>query len=167
MASDQHTTEPNGVQRTASYHSQETPHTLRPGHSEDSADRRRLIRTVLVVDDDAMFLELIRKVLEREGLSVRTARDGVEAVTVYTTGYKEIDLVISDIGLPRLDGGAAMKLMRGINPAVKVMLVSGHLDEEKRILMINAGADECISKPNPPEDILEHVHRFLSPDPGS
>jgi DNA-binding response OmpR family regulator len=123
--------------------------------------------TVLLVDDDPMFLELVRTILEREGLVVRSARDGVEAVAMFTIAYKEIDFVISDIGLPRLDGGTAMKLMRRVNPAVKVLLVSGHLDEEKRILMMNAGADECISKPNQPEDILVHVRRFMLSGPSA
>jgi CheY-like chemotaxis protein len=167
MAPDQHTDEPTGVQGAASFLSDHTPQTQKTGPEVEAVGRTPLLRTVLLVDDDPRFLELIRKILEKDGLHVQCARDGIEAVAVFTVAYKEIDLVISDIGLPRLDGGTAMKLMRGINPAVRVMLVSGHLDEEKRILMINAGADECISKPNQPEDILVHVRRFLHPGPGA
>ncbi len=165
MASDKHTDETAGFQGAASLQSHHHALKLNAGSPAKGSDPPAPTGTVLLVDDDPMFLELLRKVLEKEGLAVRSARDGVEAVALFTVAYKEIDFVISDIGLPRLDGGTAMRLMRGVNPAVKVLLVSGHLDEEKRILMMNAGADECISKPNQPEEILVHVRRFMRTGP--
>jgi CheY-like chemotaxis protein len=118
---------------------------------------------VLLVDDDPLFLELTRKVLQKAGYQVLSATDGVEAVKLYSSAYKEIGLVLSDISMPRMNGGDAMKLMRNVNPAVKVILISGHLEESKRMLMLNAGANECFTKPDQAESLLEHVQRYLSP----
>ncbi len=118
---------------------------------------------ILLVDDDPLFLELSRTVLLKAGYQVVSASDGVEAVKLYSGAYKEIGLVLSDISMPRMDGKDAMILMRKVNPAVKVILISGHLEESKRLLMIDAGANECFRKPDQAESLLEHVQRYLSP----
>jgi len=145
-------------------HVDATPLDQTPGDSAAPEHlQNKAIGNILLVDDDPLFLELARTVLQKAGYGVISAVDGIEAVKLYSISYKEIGLVLSDISMPRMNGGDAMKLMRQVNPAVSVILISGHLEEPKRMMLLDAGATECFSKPDQPELLLEHVRRFLSP----
>ncbi len=82
--------------------------------------------TVLVADDEPSVLQLGRRMLERLGYTVLTAADGQEAVEVFRTRGDEIGCVILDLSMPRLDGAAACKAIRGVRADVPVLLSSGY-----------------------------------------
>ena len=84
---------------------------LPPGHNE----------LVLVVDDAERILNLVQQMLKRFGYRVLLATNGVEAVSLYARRQKEIDLVITDMVMPIMDGPATIIALKAINPNVKII----------------------------------------------
>ena len=84
--------------------------------------------TVLVIDDEAAILTIAMQTLQAFGYSVLTASDGAEALAIYAQHRHEIDVVLTDMSMPIMDGAATINAMYRINPAVKIVSASG-LDE--------------------------------------
>ena len=80
--------------------------------------------TVLVVDDEPVICSLVAEVLEREGHSVLTARNGAQALSLFRS-HREIDLLISDITMPEMDGLTLAKKVQAERPGLSVLLMSG------------------------------------------
>lgn len=80
-------------------------------------------RSVLIVDDDEALLEILAERLRAEGLEIWTACDGAHGYACYCR--TPTDLVITDIQMPVLDGLDMMRYIRGVNPAVKTIYISG------------------------------------------
>lgn len=117
--------------------------------------------TILLVEDEAMLRELLRTSLEAKGYSVLIAPDGMAAVQLYMDHHKEIALVISDIGLPKLDGARVFIELQKINPAVKVLVSSGYIDPEMRTGFLKAGAVGFLLKPYAPIEVLKKIREVL------
>ena len=96
---------------------------------EEKQQQEMQMPSILLVDDEQEVLNITAKILESLGYTVATARDGEEAVRYYEEHHREIDLVISDIIMPRLDGVDAAACMRKIRPELPVIFVSGY-DQE-------------------------------------
>ena len=103
----------------------------------------------------------MKTLLEENGFKVFQARDGEEAVRVYKKHRNEIDVVLSDMGLPKMGGWEAFQKMKEINPDVQSILASGYLDSGLRGEMIKAGAVDFIQKPYIPEIILERIRGII------
>lgn len=117
---------------------------------------------VLLVEDEEMLLELLQTLLEENGYKVLVAKDGREAVEIYTRHKDEISVVLSDMGLPKLGGWEAFQKMKEINPRVKSILASGYLDPNLRADMIKAGAKDFVQKPYIPEIILARIREVIN-----
>jgi signal transduction histidine kinase/CheY-like chemotaxis protein len=118
-------------------------------------------RTILFVEDEELLQSAIRSLLEDQGYRVLTARDGVEAVEVHAARKKEIDAVIVDLGLPKLDGWDAFQQMKKADPKLKAIIASGTLDAEKRSRMRRAGIRATLRKPYGPREILAALRQVL------
>ena len=86
--------------------------------------------TVLVVDDDLMFLEIASFMLRRLGFTVLEATDGVEAVEVFKQHPKSIRCVLCDLIMPRMNGWETLEALRRLAPGLPVMLSSGCIQAE-------------------------------------
>jgi DNA-binding response OmpR family regulator len=100
---------------------------------------------VLLIDDDASLLDLVALAFEDAGFTVLTASDG-------QTGYKTIveqtpHLVVSDVNMPRLDGFALCRKLRGEQNFVPLLLLTSRGDEIDEALGLELGADDYLSKP--------------------
>jgi signal transduction histidine kinase/CheY-like chemotaxis protein len=84
--------------------------------------------TVLVVDDEASVRGVAREMLVRAGLDVLEAADGVEAVDRYRELGDEIDVVLLDLTMPRMDGAEAAEALRALDPDVRIVLSTGYSD---------------------------------------
>jgi two-component system, cell cycle sensor histidine kinase and response regulator CckA len=115
--------------------------------------------TILVVEDEDLMRGFLVALLEQKGYKVLAAIDGEEAVKMHAAHAQEIDLVLSDVGLPRLDGWAASKRMKEVNPDLLVFLASGYLDPELRTEVAQGGVWGFIEKPYRPNDILGKVRQ--------
>jgi PAS domain S-box-containing protein len=116
-------------------------------------------RTVLLVDDEAMILDLGRAVLERAGFRVLTAQDGVEAVEVFAREHAGVDLVILDVTMPRMSGRDAYRHLVQIAPGARVLFSTGYSADD--IAELN-GALGLLSKPYRPAELLAAVRDALS-----
>ena len=121
---------------------------------------------ILVVDDEASICEVAQRILVKYGYQVLTARDGAEALAVYggEDGSK-IQLVITDMLMPRMEGMSLIRTLQKINQDVRIIASSGltqmsgesERDNELRSLGIRLFLD----KPFTAESLLESVHRQL------
>jgi len=116
------------------------------------------VPTILVVEDEPEIVELLRSYLERDGHRVLTAADGeaaireVEAVTP--------DLVVLDLMLPRLDGWEVSRRIRALMPVPIIMLTARDREEDK-IRGLELGADDYVTKPFSPREVVARVRAVL------
>ncbi|MFP3929310.1 MAG: response regulator [Desulfobacteraceae bacterium] len=118
--------------------------------TEEKTKTKELIKgsgTVLLVDDEAMILEVGTDLLKRLGYNVVTASSGPEAVDVFRERADEVDLVILDLVMPDMDGGKVYEALREIDPEVKALLASGHGLEGRATEVLEAGCDGFLQKP--------------------
>jgi DNA-binding response OmpR family regulator len=114
--------------------------------------------TILVVDDEPKISQLVRDYLERAGFAVRTARDGREALMRARTDRP--DLVVLDLGLPGLDGlDVTRQLRRDSN--VPIIILTARDDEADRIVGLELGADDYVTKPFSPRELVARVRAVL------
>jgi two-component system, cell cycle sensor histidine kinase and response regulator CckA len=119
------------------------------------------METILIVEDEEMLLELLETILAGGGYNVLKAKDGMEAIDIYKSHEGKIDLILSDMGLPRLGGWEMFQQIHDINPSQKAILASGYLDPKLREEIIDAGAMDFVQKPYEPDIILTRIREVL------
>ena len=102
-------------------------------------------KTILVVDNGETIRETLVKILEREGYNVLTAEDGQAAMEVLKE--QKVNVILSDVCMPRMDGNKLLKLAKSILPDVEVILMTGHGKTEMGLEALRAGAFDFIQKP--------------------
>ena len=115
--------------------------------------------TVLLVDDEESVQKLLAYPLEREGYRVVQARDGEEALVRYRA--EPVDLVILDLMLPRLDGLAVCRRLREERSAVPIIMLTARGDEGDKVLGLELGADDYITKPFSIREFMSRVRALL------
>lgn len=103
--------------------------------------------TILIADDDESVRALCARMLERLGFTVITAADGSIALDVYRQRRNEIDLVILDLTMPRMDGVEALSALRRENSKLKIVLASGYSEEDVASRVAGKGLSGVIQKP--------------------
>jgi len=116
---------------------------------------------VLLVDDEAAMREISRVSLEANGFEVIVANDGVEGIALYAERKGEIDLVITDIDMPLMDGQSVVRALRRIDPGVRVIGSSGTSDSGKLEQLKEAGFNAFLSKPYPVQTLLQTIDEVL------
>ncbi len=117
--------------------------------------------TILLVEDEEMLRNLAAVVLSSKGYSVLSACDGEEGVARYAEHREKIDLVLCDLGLPRLEGTEVARRIRKMNPSAKVIIASGFIDPVVRSELQALGVLEFVQKPYRPDAILVTVREVL------
>ncbi|MBI3603824.1 MAG: response regulator [Nitrospirae bacterium] len=115
---------------------------------------------ILVVDDEPGIPFLIRDFLSDTGAAILTSEQGDEAL--HLIGEQQVDLVLIDILLPGLNGIELLKRIRGIDPAIAVIMVTGSRDLSLAIEAIRGGADDYLIKPFGCENLRDSVSRGLT-----
>ena len=115
-------------------------------------------RVVLVVDDEPRMIRFIRMNLELEGYQVVEASDGIEALDQVRKHMP--DLVVMDVMMPKMDGFETLRLLREIT-TVPVILLTVRSDEDDRIRGLELGADDYITKPFSPRELVSRVNAVL------
>jgi DNA-binding response OmpR family regulator len=114
--------------------------------------------TIMLVDDEEAVQKLLTFPLEREGYTVVQARDGEEALRRF--GEHEIDLVVLDLMLPKLDGLEVCRRLR-INSAVPIIMLTARDDEVDKVLGLELGADDYITKPFSIREFRSRIRAML------
>ena len=117
--------------------------------------------TILVVENEQLMLGLIERVFLQHGYQVLVAADGEEAIEVYRLHKLEIDVVLLDVGLPKVNGVDVLYKMKSENPNVRVIIVSGFLAPELRTKMQQAGVEHFIDKPYMLDHVLETIQSLI------
>jgi len=114
---------------------------------------------LLLVEDDQMIGEAVRLGLRRQGLTVDWVQDGAAAKTALST--ETFDLVLLDLGLPKLDGLQVLKWLRGTGSKVPVLILTARDSVNDRIRGLDAGADDYILKPFDFDELAARVRAVL------
>ncbi|HEX9656853.1 MAG TPA: PAS domain S-box protein [Bacteroidota bacterium] len=117
--------------------------------------------TILFAEDEESLRELVKTMLESKGYKVLIAEDGVQAVEVFASHVEEIALVLTDLGLSRLDGWEAFQKMKKIKPEISAIVATGYIDAGSRSDMLSRGAKDIIQKPYMPNKLLKSVRAAL------
>ena len=115
---------------------------------------------ILIVDDAAFMRMMIKDILTKNGYEVvAEAANGVEAVELYKS--HQPDLVTIDITMPEMDGIEAVKQIKAVNPAAKVIMCSAMGQQSMVMDAIKAGANDFIVKPFQADRVLEAVKKIV------
>lgn len=114
---------------------------------------------ILIVDDESRMRKLIRDFLEREGYQIIEAADGIEAMD-YFYEDKNIDLIILDVMMPRMDGWQVCKEVRE-HSRVPIVMLTARAEEYSELKGFELGVDEYIAKPFSPKILVARVGALL------
>jgi DNA-binding response OmpR family regulator len=115
-------------------------------------------KTILVVDDEARLVTLVETYLAQSGYRVLTASNGREALAV--TERQEPDLIILDIMMPEMDGYEFMRICRA-NHETPIILLTARVDSDEKVAGLEAGADDYLTKPFRPRELMARVKTVL------
>jgi len=124
-------------------------------------DLPRGTETILFVEDEKIISQAISAMITTQGYTVLTAVDGFEAVEIFRKMKDKIDLVIMDVGLPKMSGWDVFREMKKEKDNIKVIISSGYLDPAIKSEKILAGIKEFIQKPYDPNQILRSARKVL------
>jgi PAS domain S-box-containing protein len=117
--------------------------------------------TVLLVDDEAVIIGVGKDMLTALGYNVLLARSGQEAIETYKKNKHEIALVILDMIMPDMNGGAAYDILKRINPGIMVLLSSGYSIDGQASEILERGCDGFIQKPFSINQLSEAIRKIL------
>ena len=114
---------------------------------------------ILVVDDDSRMRKLVHDFLQRKGYQVLEAENGEQAIDIFCS-EKEIDLIILDVMMPKMDGWQVCREIRKMSK-VPIVMLTARADEQDELLGFELGVDEYISKPFSPKILTARVEAIL------
>ena len=113
---------------------------------------------VLVVEDDVSIADVLRRTLRQEGHEVRSAADGVEALEMAEEFVP--DLVVLDLGLPKLDGVEVLKRLRATSD-VPILILTARTETDDRVEGLDSGADDYLVKPFERKELLARLRALM------
>ena len=119
---------------------------------------------VLVVDDEATILEMMKATLEAYGYRVLTAKDDTEAVASCAQHHGAISVVVTDMMMPFMDGPATIRALHKLDPAIKVIAVSGLMENKNRAGVADTDSTLFLQKPYTTEQLLHALREALTGD---
>ena len=105
------------------------------------------IKTILLIDDEEIVINISELMLKRLGYRVLKAHSGYEGLQLFKENKSKIDLIISDLEMPKMNGKEVMDKLRKIDPKIKVMLSSGALTDADEKTVMNKGFNGFLKKP--------------------
>ena len=126
----------------------------------ESTDRQP--KHILFVDDEILVAEVSSQILEDQGYKVTVRRDGLDALEFYQQAWRDVDLVILDMMMPRMGGKDAFLAMHRINPDLRAFIVSGFSVPGETQFLLESGALGFLPKPYRRADLLAMVASSLA-----
>lgn len=114
--------------------------------------------TILIIEDEKKISTIMKSYFEKEGYSVLQAFDGLEGLELFNNN--SADLVILDLMLPKLAGEEVIKEIRN-KSEIPVIMVSAKVEEDNRVSGLRLGADDYVTKPFSPKELVERVKAVL------
>jgi PAS domain S-box-containing protein len=118
---------------------------------------------VLLVEDDPSVRSVLKEYLEDQGYSVLTADDGEQGLELARRSDTLVDLVLSDVVMPKMNGVELARILRSETPDIKVLLISGHTRDRKRVVEESLTSSSCsfLQKPFTPETLARRIRELL------
>ncbi|HTR80947.1 MAG TPA: PAS domain S-box protein [Bacteroidota bacterium] len=123
--------------------------------------------TILFVEDEVSIVDIVKTMLEMKGYHLIVARDGKQGIDLFLKHKEQIALVLTDIGLPKLNGIEMFRELKTIDPHVRAILASGYIDPEMKSEALKSGVREFIQKPYDLVDVLQKLRSALDDYRGS
>jgi CheY-like chemotaxis protein len=117
--------------------------------------------TILLVEDEPMLSEITKMALTSNGYVVLSAKDGLQAFDVYIRHFRDIQLVFTDMDLPKLAGESLVSKLIEVNPSVKIIATSGYLESEAKERILGKGVKAFVPKPYEHAKMLAMVREIL------
>jgi two-component system response regulator VicR len=114
-----------------------------------------LKKTVLIVEDEKSIVDILDFHLQRTGYAVLTAMDGESGLRAALE--KKPDLILLDVMLPKMDGFSVCKAVRRENPSVPILMLTAREEENDKVMGLDLGADDYITKPFAVKELLARV----------
>jgi response regulator RpfG family c-di-GMP phosphodiesterase/DNA-binding SARP family transcriptional activator len=114
---------------------------------------------ILLVDDDPLTLRSLQRLLERHGYQVVSASSARQAVALAAETF--VDLVVSDVRMPEMDGIETLAAIRGLQPGVRSIVITAYASEDAPVRAIKGGVDDYLLKPFSNEELLRSVAHSL------
>ncbi|MDO8444936.1 MAG: response regulator [Deltaproteobacteria bacterium] len=118
--------------------------------------------TILLIDDEEEIASVTKMMLEFNGFSVLTAMDGQKGVELFSKHVDKINLVLMDLTMPNMNGEEAFREMKQIRNDVRVILVSGHNEEEIKNRFYGEGFAGFFYKPYGMPDLMDKIQEALT-----
>ena len=118
-------------------------------------------QTILVVEDDSALRKLMVKVLDAAGFQIVEAKDGEQAAEICKSWVEPIDMVVSDLAMPKLTGLKLKEIVAGLHPATKFLLISGFAEDVVEDPSILRADSNFMEKPFLPDELVLKVRQIL------
>ena len=119
-------------------------------------------QVILLIEDEADICNAFSEAMSEQDVSVVTAQTGELGVEMYRTHKDEVNLVVLDLSLPGISGEETFRVLKRINPNVKVVVSSGYGDQYVKKLFKGVGLVGTLQKPYTWGDLVESMTKFLS-----
>jgi len=137
-------------------------HIVRTPDGADSRTASGNGELILVVDDEESIREVTAATLSANGYRAIAASDGREALEVYEANGAEIAAVLTDMAMPNMDGAAMIAKLRTIDPKLKIVAMSGMINENQSVDLQKLGVESLLPKPFTAEKLLKTLAEILS-----
>ncbi|MBI2428055.1 MAG: response regulator [Ignavibacteriales bacterium] len=116
---------------------------------------------ILVIDDEVTFVQAAMLALEMEGYTVLKAHDGIQGLVVFTQHQHLISLVLCDLNMPHQDGDSTVQKILALKPSLKVIVMSGSIDDESLPSIIHHPSCLYLQKPFSVQTLIESVEKMV------
>ena len=115
--------------------------------------------TILVIEDDARILKALQRLFTSEGYEIKSSSDGKEGLELFAS--PGLDAVVLDLMLPGMSGRDICRSMKQANPDIPVVILSAISDVADKVLLLELGADDYVTKPFSPRELLARVQAAI------
>jgi CheY-like chemotaxis protein len=139
-----------------------TKSAMHPDLGTDDQSQSVTKRSILLVDDEAMALTLVKRILGDAGFEVTTAQSGFECLDLVRQRPYGFHIVLLDLTMPFMGGEETFNRLRELRPDLPVVLCTGFIQQEKLNRLMSAGLAGFLRKPIAPDEIVSHVRATLA-----
>jgi two-component system, cell cycle sensor histidine kinase and response regulator CckA len=119
-------------------------------------------QTLLIVDDEEMLVELVRRMVVRQGYNALIATSADEALNLYEQDKSKIDLVITDLIMPGMDGRALAEELMRRDPAIRILVSTGFSADSDITSLVESGVKGVVMKPYQSEQLFEKIREAMA-----
>jgi PAS domain S-box-containing protein len=139
-------------------------HTVKPivaFHNAEYLDSAK--KKIMVVDDEPQLAEMLREILATEGFDVMIAHDGVKALELFAKEKGSFDIIMSDLGMPNMDGRELLHELRRRDASANVVFMTGYLDQGSKQELMALGVNDVLMKPFSFESVVQTIRKVCTP----